>query len=377
MAKTKSDDARDVHLFQGEVDPRREAALHELVTQALDADFGVFDLEKFDGISAAAERIIGSVATAPVGSMKKVVIVDRVDRLSAEDQARIAGFIPNLPSRSRLILLASEESSSRRKSSRTRREKSLIQEDADQQKRKKGLRPELVAAVKAHGKVVSFGKLKSEGLRRLAQDAVRRHGKKIEPSALMALVRSVEANPAVIEREVEKLAVYTADRDTIRAADVSEVVCRSLDDRVFPLIDAIAARRADLAVRLLDETFSASAKPDDEVPRILALLGRHFRLLYQAKFLRTQRVRNPGSVPEELQAMLTQEHNPLYMVDWQRRKVFEQADLFSIDELRKCLKQVLARELVTKGLGERGSSPRLNLEMLVLRLSQPKRKPRA
>jgi len=36
----------------------------------------------------------------------------------------------------------------------------------------------------------------------------------------------------------------------------------------------------------------------------------------------------------------------------------------------------LACELAVKGLGE-GGSPRLNLEMLVLRLSQPRQKNRA
>ena len=363
-------------MFLGEVDPRREAAVDELVAQTLDADFAMFDLEKLDGITADAERIIGSVATAPFGSGKKVVIVDRVDRLSSEGQAGIAGFIPKLPGRSRLILLADGESSSKRRPIRTRKEGNLLEESAGE-KRKKGLRPELVAAVKAHGKVVSFEKLKSEGLSKLAADAVKKHGKKIEPSALRALVRSVEANPAVIEREVEKLAIYAADRDTIRASDVNAVVSRSPEDRVFGLIDAAAARRPDLAIRLLDETLSASAKPDDEVLRILALLGKHFRRLYQAKFLRSKGVRDPVSVPDELQSMLAREHSPLTGVDWQRRKIFQQADSFSMDEIRKCSKQVLACELAVKGLGDGGSSPRLNLEMLILRLSQPKRKTRA
>ena len=376
MAKQKPDDARDVYLFSGEIDPRREAAVNELVAQAVDPDCVTFDLEKFDGITAAAERIIGSAATAPLGSRKKVVIVDRVDRLSAEDQTRIAGFMPKLPARSRLILLADEDGSAKRRSSRMRKEKDLLDEDAEQRKRKKGLQPELVAAVKAHGNVVTFAKLKSDGLERLAREIVNRHGKKIEPAALNALARSVEANPRVIEKEVEKLAVYTADQDTIRASDVNEVVCKSPEDRIFRLIDAVAARRPDLAILLLNETLSASAKPDDEAPRILGMMGKHFRWLYQAKFLRSEGVRDPTSVSEELQSMLAQEQSPLTGVVWQQNKIFQQADSFSIDEIRRCLKQVLACELAVKGLGDEKSSPRLNLEMLILRLSQPKRKTR-
>ena len=376
-AKLDLDDVRKVWLFTGEADLRRQSAVDQLVARVVDADFAAFDLERFDGNSAAAERIVAAAMTAPIASERRLVIVDRVDRLSADDQIRIAANIPKLGNQSCLVLLVSEGSSSQRRAKQTPRQEERDEDDAEQRKRRKGLCPELAAAVKDHGSVVSFPKLKSDALRALVSDVVKTHGKKIQHSALEALTRSIGSNPSAIEGEVAKLAAYADDRDTITSDDVDKVVTKSPEDRVFPLIDAVAARRSDEVVRLMNDTFAASAKPDDEAPRILGLLGRHFRLLYQAKFLKMQGFGHFKSVPEELQSVLMQEYNPPSLPYWQQEKLREQANAFALDELRQALKQVLACELATKGIGSGKGSSRLSLEMLLLKLSQRKPKQKA
>lgn len=372
--RSDTDDTKRVYLYTGEVDARRQSAVDDLVARLVDTEFAAFDLGIFDGNDSTAENILTAAATAPLTSQKKVVIVDRVDRLSAGEQVRIADFIPRLGAKTCLVLLTSEEELSRRRPSGSRQAKNEGEENREQRKRAAGLQPELAAAAKAHGAVVNFAKLKSDGVGTLVREALARHDKKIQPPALQALVGSAQSNPAVIESEVAKLAAYTAERDTITADDVDKVVCKSPEDRVFPLIDAIAARRPAEAIRLLHETFAASPKPDDEVPRILGLLGRHFRMLYQTRFLKNQGVKHLGSVPEKLQSMLMQERrqSPLSVTPWQKGKFLQQANSFSLEEIRGCLKQVLSCELAVKGITEEGS-PRLNLEMLVLRLCRRKR----
>lgn len=371
MKQSNSNEIQRVYLFLGKVDSRRQAAVEDLIARVVDSESAVFDLEEFDGNESSADIILSAASMAPFTSEKKTVVVDRVDRLSAGDQSRIAGFIPKLGEKSCLILLAEEDDSSRRKS-RTPKKKAPSGDDSEQKKQKKGLQAELVAAVKSHGNIITFAKLKSEGLNALVMKAVTAHGKKIQSSALQALAHSVEANPSVIDSEVEKLATYAAERETITLADVNEVATKSPEDRVFTLIDAIATRQQGQAIRLLNETLAASIKPDIEVLRILPMMAKHFRLLYQVKFLGTQGIRHLGSVPEELQSLLMQEHNPLSLhFDWQKKRLLAQVNYFTLDELQKCLRQVLSCELAAKGTGS-GGSPRLNLEMLVLKLSQRK-----
>ena len=367
-AEKSSDSTQSVYLFTGEADSRRDAEVKKLIAQFINPDFEAFDLEKFDGDIANAEQILSAVATVPFGSARKVVIVDRVDRLNADNQSRIAAFIPKLGAQSCLVLL-SGSTTSKQKSAASSKGKESDDEESTDGKKTKGARSDIPSAVKKHGTVVTFAKLKAQALSTMAMDLAKLHGKKIEPSAAQALSRSSEMSPALLEREIEKLAIYTDGRNTITMADVEKVSTRSPEDRVFPLIDAVAAGRSETAVELLSETLSAAIKPDNEVLKIVALLARQFRMLYQVKYLTSKGVRRLDSTPDELRAMLPIEQNPLSMGDWQRDKLVDQARSFTSEELEHCLKQILSCELSVKGIGDEAGSPRLLLEMLVFRLS--------
>ena len=367
---SKTEGKKDVYLITGEVDSRRQSKLDEL---AAPPKGGVdSDIEKFDGFRATADQIIEAVATLPFLAERKVVIVDRVDRLNPDDQGRLAKFIDKLGPAIRLILITSEGQG---KQAQSRQKKEEEEDEGEPKKRKKGLQPELSKKVKSVGTVVDFGKMRMGDLSAELRKGLQARGKKIEGEALQALTNSISANPSIAGSELDKLVAYVGDQAAITVRDVDRVVTKSPEDRVFPLIDAIAMRRPHSAMRLLNETFAASAKPDGEVPKILGMMGRHFRLLYQTKFLQTQGVSNLKAVPEELQALLIQERklNPAGLADFQQRLFSEQANAFSLNEIELCMKHVLACELAVKGLGKTAASPRLNLEMLILRLSQRKR----
>lgn len=377
--KTTSESGPDsiarVYLFAGEVDSRRTAAVNKLISAVVDPSSDGFDLEKFDGDAASAATILPAAVTMPFLSSRKVVVVDRVDKLSADDQGKIAAFIPKLGAQCCLILLSGDENPTKGKSAQASKQeaKQADEDDGTKKKAKKGLQTGLVSAVKKHGEYVSFAKMRAQDVSALLSQSIREHGKKIEQPALQALSYSLQSIPAIMEREVEKLVSYIGERDTITAADVDKVATKSPEDRVFPLIDAVAAGRSDTAVNLLTETLAASTKPDGEVLKVLALLGRHFRLLYQVKFLLTEGgVRGLGSVPEDIRAMLMNETNPVSAADWQKTRLMDQARQFSMEELKRSLRYLLTCELAVKGQSREASSPRLHLEMLVLKLSQRK-----
>lgn len=370
---SKTEGGKEVYMITGEVDSRRQTAVDDLISQVKDSEF-----ERFDGFNATADQIIEAAATLPFLSERKIVIVDRVDRISPEDQCRLADFIPRLGPASRLILLTSEGQSKSAKGKPKPDEEEDEEDEKKPKKRKKGLQSELSKAVKAEGKVLDFGKMKASDLSAQLRKGLLSRGKKIEGQALQALTSSIAASPSIAESELDKLTAYVGDQDMITVRDVDRVVTISPEDRVFLLIDAIAMRRPQSAMRMLNETFAASAKPDGEVPRILGMMGRHFRLLYQTKFLQTRGVGDLKFIPEELQPFLIQErkYNPAGVTEFQQKKFMEQARVFSLNEIKLCLKHVLACELAVKGLGKTAASPRLNLEMLVLRLSQRKKTPR-
>ena len=372
MSKTET--PKEVYMITGEVDSRRQSAVDELVSQVKDGE-----IEQFDGFKATADEIIEAAATLPFLSERKVVIVDRVDRMDPEDQGKIAKFIPKLGPAMRMIFLTSEQVKAMKgKPKQEEEEEEEEQEEGEKKKpkkRKKGLQSDLTKAVKEHGTVRDFGKMRFSDLSARLRKGLQARGKKIEEQALQALTSSIAGSPSIAESELDKLTAYVGDQPSITLRDVDKVVTKSPEDRVFHLIDAIAMRRPHSAMRLLNETLAVSAKPDGEVPKILGMMGRHFRLLYQTKFLQTRGVRNLKAIPEELQSLLIQERklNPAGVTDYQQGKFIEQANAFSLNEIELCMKHVLACELAVKGLGKTAASPRLSLEMLILRLSQRKR----
>lgn len=367
---------QSAYLFSGEVDPRRDQAVHDLIRRMVDLGSEAFDLSTFEGDDASADGIIAAAMTLPLSSERKVVVVNRIERLNPDDQVRVAGFLDKIGPMACIIFLTGENGNARSggKSSKKDEEEEEPEEGA-QKKRKKGLQSELVKAVKAHGQVVEFAKLKANDLAALVAKSVSAAGKKADQSVLQSLARSLAPNPGGITTEIEKLATYVGERDKITQQDVDAVITKSPEEQVFPLIDAIAARRPDVAVRLLNETMSASMKIDGEVLKIIALLARHFRLLYQVKFLRAEGVRNFAYTPEELRELLPEDSRmtPLSMGDWHLKKYLEQAPAFSLEDIEECIKQILACELASKGIGTGDGSPRLNLEMLVFKLSRRKR----
>jgi DNA polymerase-3 subunit delta len=347
-----------VYLFTGEVDARRSTAIDALIAKAVSPDDAAFDLEKLDGGEVTAERVLTAVSTLPFGSGRKVVVVDRVDKMSPTDQESLAGFLPKIGNHACLILIGSESASTKKKEA-----------SDDGSGKKKGV--SLTTAVKAVGGVETFAKMKSQDVQTAVANLVRAHGKKIEPVALQSLARLCDAHPAMIDTEVEKLVAYSEGRDSITLKDVETVSTVSVEEKVFPLINAVAAGRPEAAVSLLEDAFAASSRPDNEVLKVVSLMAGHFRMLYQTKFLLTQGQRGLHGVPEELLAMLMQGKNPTTLGDWQGRKLLDQARAFSLMEIQQCLKHLLKCELAIKGQSKNaGGSPRMNLELLILRLSQ-------
>lgn len=373
--KTASCDTADsisrAYLFTGESDVRRQDAVQDLIRKLVEPSSEGFDLDVVDGEEVSASDVLSSVTTAPFMSERKVVVLERADRLPQDDQEKVAAFIPRLPSLSCLILLTGDDTTSRSRQSQSKaKQKDKGDEDeAEEEKRpKKGLNPALQKAVKSHGSVVNFAKMKSDELGRTAVARAGRLGKRLDAGAAALLSRSVEGSAVLLDREIEKLAAYVGERDTITPKDVEAVASRSPEDKVFTLIDAIGARKSGDAMHLLDETLAASPKPEGDVLRILALMARHFRMLYQLRFLRDAGLRQFGSLPEEVAELLPKEPSVLSLADWQRNKLIAQLGYFSTDQLERCLREVLDCELAAKGLGAETTSNRLSLEVLLVKL---------
>lgn len=375
-----------VYLFTGEIDIRREIEIEKITSALINPDFRMFDLEELNASSVSGSDILSAVSTIPFASERKVVIVDRIEQLDADDQLKLVATIPHLSDQSCLIMMCagSVKASKATKSSDSQQPKPASPQEDDGSdedetetdntdgRKKKGLTTQLTNAVKKNGAVINYIRMKADTLAPLIQQLVVNHGKDIKSPALTMLTSCLITNPSMADKEVEKLAAYIGDRKVISLEDVEAVIEKPDEDRIFPLIDAIASAQANRSVEFLNETFAASIKPDQDVLKTVSLLARHFRILYQAKFLQDE-ARSLGIPSDDIGSYMLKDQNPLKLSsDWQRNKINAQAKAFSKKELQWCMKRILECELSAKGIGKTGGTPRLNLEMLIFKLSQRK-----
>jgi DNA polymerase-3 subunit delta len=178
-----------------------------------------------------------------------------------------------------------------------------------------------------------------------------------------------------LEQEILKLVCYLGERETITAQDVGTVVAASPEDVMFATIDAITRRQTDRALTLMGELHRYEPKPQAVAGKLLALLGRQYRMLWQAKFLGQKRVnpREVRSLPPAIAAELPTEAN-IAQLAFKAPELFAQAQTLSWEELARALELLLLCDLANKGgVTEEsdvfGADPTRNLQLLALELT--------
>jgi DNA polymerase-3 subunit delta len=344
-----------VYLFHGPEDRRKRAALAALIERAVDADGRDFDVEYFDADASTttAEAVIAAANGLPLFSEQRLVIVTDAGRLRDRRQAkqaeRLAGMLGKLPPTACLVFVAWSEP----------------EEDG----RKRGVPEKLEAAIKAAGKVLHFAAASPEDAATFAVAEAAARGKKLAPGLAAALVRATGPDMDRVSGEVEKLSLYAGDRPAISAEDVRTLVPVPPEENIFHLLDAVGERRGEQALRVLTELREMGEPPW----RVMTLLARQIRLIWQAKYLIEEGValNQASAAPETVKALLPADGGVLSVLarqPFQAGKLARQARAFSWERLQRGLDRLVKTDAGTKGWDQGVDDPNLALELLVLDL---------
>lgn len=142
-------------------------------------------------------------------------------------------------------------------------------------------RKKIFKAVEKAGQAVEFSKLKPAELGKWLDIQVRKHGKKIDRSARELLISASTMGLTGLLPEWQKLIAYVGNRREISEEDVKSVVCRSVEYRIFDLMDAVGSRQYAQALNGIRELLANNEKP----PLIITMLAWQFRLMLQVKEL--------------------------------------------------------------------------------------------
>jgi DNA polymerase-3 subunit delta len=299
------EELKSVYFIYGEEELLVEEALkrlRDLLSAEVDADFNI---EVFEAPEAGAERIVDSAETVPMMSSRRLVIARDVDRLTRKEQDVLSAYLDRPNPDTTLVLVAHIPGHGEQRDSKT-----LKRVEASS----------LFKKGKVVGEVMKFsmaGRGRQQKIEEWVGKAFKKRGKRIDPAALQMLLERVGRELRDLEDAVERLSLFASDRNTIEMSDISEVVVSAAEQPIFELVDAVADRRRDISIYLLNILLRQGESPE----RIFGLLLRQFRLIARCKSL---------SVDHDYAAVASQLGIPPFLVS----KCLQQARKYSSDRLR-------------------------------------------
>ncbi len=169
-------------------------------------------------------------------------------------------------------------------------------------------------------------------LQRWIRERVEKKGSAIEPRAVNELANFVGSNLRLLDRELEKLAVYVDDQRPITVQDVRTLVPYVHQANIFEMTDALGQRDGPRASQLLHRMLDDGNEP----LYLLSMIARQFRIMIQVKDLADRGV-HPKDIP-----------NRLGMKPFVARKGLSQATQFSMAQLTAIYHKLWETDLAIK-----------------------------
>lgn len=216
-------------------------------------------------------------------------------------------------------------------------------------------RKKLVKTLQQKAKVIPFMPLKDAELYGWVERQAGKYKATIRREQAMKLVERAGSELRLLDKELEKLALFVGEGGAITDQVIEELVARTLEQDVFALIEQVASGRLDRALRMLYD----SLKTGEEPIKLLALLARQFRMLLQVRQLAPR-----GYSQQQIAGMIK-------MHPFAVKKALEQARYFSEESLKKLL-LMLAEDDFRMKSGQ--VDKRLALELFIARAHEERKR---
>jgi DNA polymerase-3 subunit delta len=288
-----------------------EEILQVMREEFLNTGFEPFDLEKFD----AGERSFlfdgfkRALSTPPMASSKRMIILERVDKLVERERKELLSLLENSPESSVLVMIASPDM-------------------------KKTSFYKKLSSVSWSG---DFKNLKKYTLEKWIREEVGKKGYTIDNNAILTIIEMLGNNQISVSNEIEKIMTYLGDSENISRDDVLKVLTSNMVSNVFDLTQAIGVRDCERSLGILNYLLEWGEIPE----RILAVLRRFFLRLKGIQYY-TKKGLTTDTIAKKLGEMA-------FIVNKEIRYVKN----FTPDDLKKRLKLLYEAEILMKTGGER------------------------
>lgn len=125
----------------------------------------------------------------------------------------------------------------------------------------------------------AFTRPEGNALNKWIRQRAQQHQASLTPQATNMLAINVGNNLAILDKEIEKLALYKGSETAITSDDVALLCPYAAEANIFELVDAVGNRNTRQAALLLQQKLSDGTDPF----YLFAMIVRQFRLLIQVK----------------------------------------------------------------------------------------------
>lgn len=243
-----------IYLFLGNEQFLKSRALALLKAKACAGASSYLNYREFSVEEAGQDdfkNLLDDARTAPFMSKHRLFVIRGVNDLSEAQKDELGLFMENKPKSTVLALVAGE----------------LKKEDI------------IYRAVMKCGKIMNFDAFSKDKLNRWINERFAQLKKRIEPAALKLLIDNVGVDLTQLDLTVELVAAFTGKRDNVVVADIEKLTGKNLEVTAFALTDAIGAKNANAAFKVLN----AMEKDAGVVPQLVGLLGWQLRRIWSSK----------------------------------------------------------------------------------------------
>lgn len=311
-----------IYLLYGEESYLIRELEHKLTVELLPPDERETGLAVFES-EPSSEELVRLIESVPFFGSKNVILVrnaamfrsrkasGQAESADAAEEAADAGseklisLFANMPDYSNVVFIGGDKIDKRKK---------------------------IVKAIEKYGSVIELAPLKVKDVKPWVIAKLAEKNKKLTADAMEHLLNIVSIMPQVslgfIAGELEKACLYTKAKTSITRDDLMAILSIVPEVSVFVMLEALSQKQVSRALQLLGEQLSTGELPF----RLLALLARQVRQLWQAKLMAEQGF-SQQDVANEFKV-------PLFIGE----KLIRQSRSFSADQLKTGILRLAAAD---------------------------------
>ncbi len=225
--------------------------LDKILSERLEPSSKDFNLDVFEGAEVSSKRIAEIAGALPVLAQRRVIVIRNAHELKKAEMDRLSAIFPEIPESTDVILTAEKSDG----------------------------RMSFWQMISKKAKVKEFKALDPRQAPQWVTEEAYRCGYKIDPPAVQWLISAVGSDLNALQSALAKLYLLKGADKSISLADVESCVTAISWKTVFELMDAVGAKNLARALTLFHRMEESGESPI----AMLALLGRHFRILSKVK----------------------------------------------------------------------------------------------